>query len=98
MTINIRLFTTHLPACFKDQVTFIMTQLQLDHSRSCSTMPRPPSGSDVNTRTDYRRDGRIASPSAAGLQTRRLQPAPSSPAKHIGGRSNLATGVWRRQT
>ena len=59
-------------------------------------MPRPRSSSDVKTRTDHGRDGRISWPSAAGLQITKLQPVPSSPAKHVGGRTNLTTDIWRR--
>jgi iron-sulfur cluster repair protein YtfE (RIC family) len=58
-------------------------------------MPRRRSRSDVQTRTDHGGDGRIAWPSAAGSQITKLQPVPLSPAKHLGGRTNLTTDLWR---
>jgi regulator of cell morphogenesis and NO signaling len=61
-------------------------------------MSRPRSSSDVQSRTDPGGDGRISWPSPAGLHIKRLQPAPSSPAKHIDARTNLSTDVWRRKT
>jgi len=72
-----------------------MAQLQLDHSRPRFTMPRARSSSGVNTRTDHGRDRRISWPSEAGVQIAKLQPAPSSVAKHIGGRTSLTTDIWR---
>lgn len=59
------------------------------------TMTRPRSSSDVKTRTDHGRDSRVSRPLAASLQITKLQPVPSSPVKHVGGRTSLAIDLWR---
>ena len=96
MTKSLRLFITQLQAFFDDQVTFTMAQLNLDPSRSCFTMPRPRSRSDVQMRTDDVEDRRISWPSATSSQKTTLPLVPSSTGRRVGRRTKLAIDVWRR--